>query len=90
MSAGDSLRLERAAAHLLRARTALDEAAGALEELSGEPGDRLALASDVAGAQARLAEALAAAIHAAPHEALDSLLAALTGEGRSVARSGRH
>jgi FAD/FMN-containing dehydrogenase len=86
----DSLQMERAIAHLLRARTALDEAAHALDAISEEAGDRLALASDVAGAQARLAEALAAAIQAAPHASLDNLLAALTGDSRRDARPGNH
>ncbi|MBX9760219.1 MAG: hypothetical protein K2Y29_15685 [Beijerinckiaceae bacterium] len=90
MSAGNHFQMERAVAHLLRARTALDEASHVLASMSEDAGDRLALASGVAGAQARLAEALSAALHAAPHEALDHLLAALAGEGRSLAGPGRH
>lgn len=85
-----SLQLERAAAHLLRARTELDEAAHALGGLSDAPGDRLALSADIAASQARLAEALAAAIHAAPHIALDDLLAAIAGEGARGARTKQH
>lgn len=87
---GESFQMERAVAHLLRARTALDEAAHALCAVSEDAGDRLALARDVAGAQARLAEALAAALHAPPHEALDHLLAALAGEARGQTRPGGH
>jgi hypothetical protein len=86
----ESLQMERAIAHLLRARTALDEAANALHAISEDAGDRLALASDVAAAQARLAEALAAAVQAAPHAALDNLLAALTGDSSRDARPGNH
>jgi hypothetical protein len=85
-----SLQLERAAAHLLRARTELDEAAHALGAMSEEPGDRPALSADLASAQARLAEALAAAIHAAPHAALDDLLAAIAGGGAGGGRTKRH
>lgn len=75
-----SLILERAAAHLMRARAELDEAAHALASLSEGAGDRAALASEAAAAQAGLAEALAAAIHAAPNAALDDLVAAVSGE----------
>lgn len=85
-----SLQLERAAAHLLRARTELDEAAHALGALSDSPGDRLDLAAGVAASHALLAEALAAAIHAAPHVALDDLLAAIAGEGAGGVRTGPH
>lgn len=74
-----SLILERAAAHLMRARAELDEAAHALSSLSETAGDRAALASEVAAAQAGVAEALAAAIHAAPDSALDDLVAAVSG-----------
>ncbi|MDP2357887.1 MAG: hypothetical protein Q8M31_17735 [Beijerinckiaceae bacterium] len=84
-----SLEIERAAAHLIRARTALDEAAHVLAALSDAPGDRLAISASLAGEQARLAEALAAAIHAPPHTALDDLVAALCGDAAD-ARSKRH
>lgn len=84
-----NLQLERAVAHLMRARTELDEAAQALETLSESSGDRLALASGVAETHARLAEALAAVVHAGPHAGLDDLLCALTGEP-GAARPRRH
>lgn len=84
-----SLQIERAAAHLIRARAALDEAAHVLAALSDAPGDRLAMSAKVAAEQARLAEALAAAIYAPPHSALDDLVAALRGDARE-ARSERH
>ncbi len=84
-----SLEIERAAAHLSRARAALDEAAHVLAALSDSPGDRMAISANVAGEQARLAEALAAAIFAPPHTALDDLVAALRGD-LSEARSERH
>jgi hypothetical protein len=85
-----SLQLERAAAHLLRARSELDDAAHALAGLSDEHGERLQIASDLAAAQARLAEAIAAAIHAPQHAALDDLLGALTGQGKRAARTQSH
>jgi hypothetical protein len=84
------LQLERAAAHLLRARTELVEAAHALQALGETNNDHVALAAEVAATQARLAEALAAAIHAPQHAALDDLLAALSGEGARSARMKRH
>jgi len=84
-----SLPLERAAAHLMRAQAELDEAAHALGALSEAPGDRLALTANVAAEQARLIEALAAAIHAAPHAGLDDLIAVLT-RGDGAARNRRH
>jgi hypothetical protein len=82
-----SLPLERAGERLQQAAAALDDAAHILETLSEEPGERLALAAEVAAAQARLAEALAAAIHAAPDVALDRLLGALAAGGGPAARS---
>ncbi len=84
-----SMQLERAAAHLLRARAELDEAAHALTDARESPDDLLTLAAQVATEQARLVQALTAAIHAAPHSALENLLAAITGDG-SPARSRRH
>jgi hypothetical protein len=84
-----SLEIERAAAHLIRARAALNEAAHVLAALSDAPGDRLAISANVAAEQALLAEALAAAIYAPPHTALDDLVAALRG-GLSETRSERH
>jgi hypothetical protein len=47
------------------------------------------MSAKVAAEQARLAEALAAAIYAPPHSALDDLVAALRGDARE-ARSERH
>jgi hypothetical protein len=85
-----SLQLERAAAHLLRARSELDEAAHALAGLSEAHADRLQIASDLAASQARLAEAIAAAIHAPQHTGLDDLLSALAGEGKRVTRTQSH
>jgi len=84
-----SIAVERAAAHLLRARTELDEAAHLLASASQASCERLAISADAASAQARIAEALAAAIHAAPHTALDDLVAALSGASGG-ARAKRH
>ncbi len=88
-SRSPGLEIERAAAHLMRARAALDEAALILAALSDAPGDRLAISASVIGEQARLAEALAAAIHAPPHAALDDLVAALRANA-TQSRSERH
>ncbi len=81
--------VERAVAHLRRARVELDEAAHLLAAEGQEPCERLAVCADAAAAQARVAEALAAALHAAPHPALDDLVAALAGPRKSP-RAKRH
>ncbi|MFN3891676.1 MAG: hypothetical protein ACK4MV_14860 [Beijerinckiaceae bacterium] len=85
-----SLPLERAASNLLRARAALDEAAHELQSLSETSGDRMAISAHVAAEQARLIEALAAAIHAPPHSALDDLVAALAHGETTAPKTKRH
>jgi hypothetical protein len=77
--------LDKAVAHLMRARGEMERAAEALESARlrecGDARARLAMLAEVAATQGELARCLAGAVTAAPDETMDLLLAGLAHPG---------